>query len=413
MVEAWAEAAARAARYVDAGAVLDGARGRGEGPAALAARRAAMVRLAGAELPDRVAHLWRYTDPLDVLPLLPLAPDGSGGGPRVTRADEARRAGVEVVALGRAGFADGRLGALVPASHGLLEALNGAAWEGGLAVRVPRGVTLVEPLEVAVDAPAGATSAPRLLVVVEDGAEATVVERHTGGDGGRVVGVTELFVGAGARARYVLDQDLAPGATAHLTERARLGDGAALVTVLTSFGGRLVKVDVGATLAGAGAESELVGVALASGRQHLDHHTVHRHEAPRGWSNIDLKVAVADRARSAYTGLIRIEAGAVECEAYQEERNLLLGRQARADAIPELEILNREVKCSHGSTTSPVDEGALFYLRSRGLDEAAARRVVVRGFFEGALARVPLALREGLERRVEERLARLDLRRAA
>lgn len=394
-------------------------------------RQAAQQLFSTTPVPDRVQHLWRYTSPQDLFPAKALdvtLPRATGAtevehhdsaGLVLTPSAEAqlrlpqsfRDAGVEALPLSSergAALAAERLGRAVPAGHGLFEALNRASWTTGVIIRVPRGAALAEPIIVDVEAEEGKTFIPRLLIVIESGAEATVVERHSGGGSEAfVIAVAELFVDAGAVARYVLDQDWDRRLRGHLTARAVIDRDASLTTVLTSFGGKQSKLDLGASLVGPGAQSELVGVALGEKRQHFDHHTVHVHEAPNTWSNIDLKVALSGRAHSAYTGLIRIEEEATETEAFQEERNLLLSPRARADAIPELEILNREVSCSHGATTSPVDPEQIFYLQTRGISAEEARRLVVRGFFEGVLERVPSQLRGDVERRVEERLARL------
>jgi Fe-S cluster assembly protein SufD len=191
------------------------------------------------------------------------------------------------------------------------------------------------------------------------------------------------------------------------TLRAEVGRDADLLTVLAAQGGGVVKADLGATLTGHGAHSELVGVLLADGDQHLDHHTLHDHRAPHTWSNINLKVALSGHARSAYTGLIRIDPAAPGSEAYQENRNLLLSDHCRADTIPELEILTDDVVCTHGATVAPIDREQVFYLESRGLPTVGAQRLIVRGFVQGALERVPEGLRAGVEEQVERRLAAL------
>ncbi len=394
-------------------------RRRGE-PEALAERRlAALAAYRDAAWPDRVRHLWKFTDPAALLPasLTPAAPrDGAPaeGEPAVVlaggeaRLNEAARAlEIQIAPLARAGAELDRLGAAVPAGHGLFEALNAALWSDGLLVRIPRRTVLGQALRVVVPAAAGCVL-PRLLVIAETGAEATVVEEHAGGGAdARVFGVTEAFVAPGASLRHVVVQRWAPRTAGHLTFRARLERDASLLTAVASFGGAVAKLDLGATLEGEGARSEMVGVALGEGRQQLDHHTVHAHLAGRTWSNLDFKVALTGRARSAYTGLIRIEPGAPRSEAYQENRNLLLADGCRADTIPELEILTDEVSCTHGATVAPVDPEHLFYLRSRGIPPAAALQLVVRGFLENTLRRLPESLRAGLEPLLAERLARL------
>jgi len=372
-------------------------------------------------LPPRSRHLWRYTDPASVIPpdlargpaaLPDLAEEGlaaavvsTGEGPVVRMGDAGRAAGLEI-ASGDHRAAASLLGTVVPAEHGLLEALSLAAFDALVVVRVPAGVHLETPVRVAVPAAAG-TSLPRLVVVAEEGAELTVIEEHLGGgEGSHVVGVTEIVAGAGARVRHALVERWAAGTVGHLTSRGRLERGAALVTALATLGGARAKLDVGAVLAGREAESELYGVVLGEARQHLDHHTVHHHVAPATRSTIDLRVVLTGRARSAYTGLIRIEDGAGGAEAYQENRNLLLSETCRAETIPELEILTEDVRCTHGATVAPLDGEQVFYLESRGLDRPAAERLIVRGFLDATLSRVPGAARRDLEAMVEERLAR-------
>lgn len=380
----------------------------GEPPALAELRRAGLDLYLSSELPDRVSHLWRYTDPAALLGAAGELPGAGEARPAVTLPVAAAAAGVAAMPLAAAAEVVGRA---VPPGHGLFEALNAAAWSGGVAIRVPRGAVVHEPIEVEVGARARASTAlPRLLVLIEDGAEATVVERHQGG-AGLVVAVSEVRVGAGATLRWAIDQGWGPATVGHLTGRAVVGRDASLLAVVTSLGGRLAKLDLGATLEGPGARAEVVGVTLGEGDQHFDQHTVHRHLERATWSNISLKAALAGRSRSTSTGLIRIEPGATDVDAYQEQRNLLLSPEARADAIPELEILNREVRCSYGVATAPLDPEQVFYLRSRGLGETAAQRLLVRGFFEGALSRLPAGLRAAVERRIDARLDRLEGRR--
>jgi len=131
------------------------------------------------------------------------------------------------------------------------------------------------------------------------------------------------------------------------------------------------------------------------------------HLAPRTASRLNLRVALRDRSKSAFTGMLRIAHEAVHSEAYQENRNLLLHETANAISIPELEILTDEVQASHGATVGPIDEEQLFYLAARGLARPEAERMIVGGFFEPLLARIPdETVREEVRGRVEARLAR-------
>jgi Fe-S cluster assembly protein SufD len=379
--------------------------------------------------PDRVQHLWHFTDPAALLPaaetLAPAVLAGSpgavatagptaGGEPIVLLApgaephlsDAARAAGFELLPLASE-VALSRLGEAVPADHGLFEALSATAWTAGLCVRLPAGREAGRPLRIVVPAGSGARL-PRLLVIAERDAAGTIVEEHAGGAaGGRVVGVTELLLAPGARLRHVLVQRWEQGIAGHLTVRGRLERDASLLTAIAAFGGSVAKSDLGSILVGEGARAELAGVVLGEGTQQFDHHTRYEHRAGSTWSNLDFKVALNGRARSAYTGLIRIQEGAPGSQAYQENRNLMLSPDCRADTIPELEILTDEVSCTHGATVAPVDPEHLFYLRSRGISPRDALRLVVRGFLEGTLRRLPDGLREELETLVSRRLAQL------
>ncbi|HEX9638569.1 MAG TPA: SufD family Fe-S cluster assembly protein, partial [Acidobacteriota bacterium] len=197
------------------------------------------------------------------------------------------------------------------------------------------------------------------------------------------------------------------GVKGFMTQRALLARGARYLGLQASFGGSVSKFDVGAVLEGEGAESRIFGVTFGEGRQHFDHHTVHDHRAGHSHSDLDVKVVLKDRARSAYTGLIRIERDAPESEAYQENRNLLLSAGTRAESIPELEILTDAVRCTHGATVGPLDPEQIFYLRSRGLPYSEAVRMVVGGFLDATLQRVPEDLHARLEELVFNRLKEL------
>lgn len=399
---------------------------RSEHPAVAALRAGSRAHLADLELPNRARHLWRYTDPARFLPTGGVAPARGNGGPawriddpvtaaaqiafgtlRMTWLDDgARRAGVVVADLHEAESAD-LLGSVVGADHGFVEAINAAAWQGGVLVKVPAGVRLEQPIRLRVEADAtGATALPRVLIVAGQDSAFEIVEGHVGGNGvpAQVLGVTEIVVGRGAEVSYGLVQRWQPSVTGHLTARARLDAGARFQMALASFGGGLYKADVGALLAGERAQSETFGVAMGGDRQHLDHHTEHIHLAGRTHSNLDFKVALTHAARSAYTGMIRIAPEAGGSEAYQENRNLLLSEDSRAESIPELEILTDDVRCSHGATVAPLDEEQLFYLKSRGLPHSQATRLIVYGFLDQTLQRLPRGTRERIEALVAARL---------
>jgi Fe-S cluster assembly protein SufD len=216
--------------------------------------------------------------------------------------------------------------------------------------------------------------------------------------------VVESVVGPNAHLRRIIVQRWGERVVSHFTHRTLLERDAQLLVVWAGLGSGVSKVDMTTAMLGRGANAKLLGVAFGQRQQHFDHHTVHDHRARDTYSDLDFKVVLKDRARSAYTGQIRIEQNAPNCEAYQENRNLLLSEGTRADTIPELEILTDEVRCSHGATIGPIDEEELFYLCARGIPRDEATRMVVGGFVEPTLGEVPEDLRERLRAYIMERV---------
>lgn len=294
---------------------------------------------------------------------------------------------------------------------GKFEAMNGALWQDGIFVYIPDNAVIEKPLHILHDAGVeNAISFPRVLIVVGKNAECTIIDEYSGGGMDRekgntyVNGAVELFGLADSRTRYVFLQRQASAITSYLTHRAQIEQGANMMTIALSFGGSVTKQNFGVNLNGQGAESNMYGLLFGTGRQHFDNHTLHRHSAGQTRSNIDFKVVLRDRALSAYTGLIRIDNRAKNCEAYQENRNLLLNPGTRAETIPELEILNQEVTCTHGATIGPIDPDMVFYLTSRGLSKPEAVQMIVSGFVSDTLKMVPEDLRSRITDFVEQRL---------
>ncbi len=300
---------------------------------------------------------------------------------------------------------------LVNSATGKFEAMNGALWNDGIFVYVPDGVTVEQPLHLLRESGlGGSVQYPRLLVVVGKNAELTLVDEYGGGSTDRDAvasyanSAVEIFGLEDSRISYVCLQRQASGMNSYLTHRARIERGARMLTMPLAFGGALAKQNFGVQLNGRGAESVMRGLLFGSGHQQGDNHTLHWHAAGETVSSIDFKVVLRERARSAYTGLIRIEKDARTCEAYQENRNLLLSRDARARTIPELEILNEDVRCSHGATIGPIDPNSVFYLQSRGIRLADAVRMIVSGFVMTTLTGLPENLRARINDFVSQRL---------
>jgi Fe-S cluster assembly protein SufD len=302
-----------------------------------------------------------------------------------------------------------RLGTLVGADD-KFTAHNGAAWQGGLLVRVPKGVELDDPLYVRVAGDESGATFWRLLVVAEEGSRFSLIEEYTSpsaGAAGYSNAAVELFVEQGAKLEYVSLQNLAKESWHFATHRATVGKDAELDWVAGGFGSRRGKVRIHNDLAGQGATSRVTGAYFADGTQHLDYDTFQQHHAPSTTSDFAFKGVLREQASVVWRGMIRVEEDAQKTNAYQENRNLILSPDAHADSIPGLEILANDVRCTHGATISQVDREQLFYAMSRGLTHSDAERLIVRGFFQDVLDRIELApVREALAERLEARIPR-------
>ncbi|MHB8220283.1 MAG: SufB/SufD family protein [Acidimicrobiales bacterium] len=235
---------------------------------------------------------------------------------------------------------------------------------------------------------------PRTVVRAGRGAQVSVVEVVAGAPGdlrALVVPVTELEADDGAQLAYVGLQVLGTGAW-HIGRLAgRVGTDAALRSFTLGLGGSYARLRTDAAAAGPRARCELRSAYVGSGEQVHDIRTLQDHLAPHSTSDLLCKGAVAGAARSVYSGLIRVRRGAVRSEAMQTNHNLVLDEGAHADSVPNLDIEENDVRCTHASTVGPVDEDQLYYLESRGVSPARAERLIVLGFFRDIVARSPVA----------------------
>jgi Fe-S cluster assembly protein SufD len=287
-------------------------------------------------------------------------------------------------------------------------ARNEAAFAGGAFVYVPSGVTLERPILLSA-VQAGGLVNWRTLIVLEDGGQAEVWEEAVSGSDdvdGLFNTVVELLVGENARLRYVGGQDLAEKSWVVGHQRAVVQRDGVLDWVALGFGAARGKVFMETQLAGPGAEAKVTGAYASHGRQHLDFDTLQEHAAPNTTSDLAFRGVLAERSNSVWRGMIKVDPGAQKTDAFQESRNLLLSKRAHADAIPGLEILANDVRCTHAAAIAQIDPEQLFYLRSRGVREAAAKRLVIEGFLEALVGRfeegpVREVLAGALERRLE------------
>jgi Fe-S cluster assembly protein SufD len=282
----------------------------------------------------------------------------------------------------------------VPVDFGKYEALHAANWQGGTFLYVPAGVSVELPFRsfALAQEPTAAVFA-HSLVVLEEGAEAFFVDGYqspTQGAQSLASGVVELILAKAAKLRYVQVQDWGRHVWNLMTERAVLAEGAELKSLHVTLGSRWSKSSIGAHLRGRDSVAEMLGIFFGDGDQFFDHHTWQLHEAPQATSDLEFKGALKDGARSVYSGLIKVSEGAQKTNAYQQNRNLVLSRTARADTIPNLEIGANDVRCTHGATVSQVEEEHVFYLQARGIPRTEAQKLIVEGFFRPVIDRIPV-----------------------
>ncbi|MBV9940591.1 MAG: Fe-S cluster assembly protein SufD [Solirubrobacterales bacterium] len=285
-----------------------------------------------------------------------------------------------------------------------------AEYRDGSFVYVPRGVVVPEPIPLrSVQPRSGTLLHQRTLIVLEEEAQAEVWEQYLSATSELEAVfnvVTELVISDNARLRYVCGQDLSERSWIFGAQRADVGRDASLDWVALGFGSARGRVRMETRLSGPGAEARVTGAYASHGRQHIDFDTTQEHAAPNTTSDLAFRGVLQDRSTAVWKGNIIVDPGAQKTDAFQESRNLLISKRAHADAIPGLEIQANDVRCTHAAAVAQVDPEQLFYLRSHGLDEAVAKRLVIEGFLSALVERfepgsVRDVLGETLERRLE------------
>jgi Fe-S cluster assembly protein SufD len=287
-----------------------------------------------------------------------------------------------------------------------LLALNAAMMDTGFVLRVPKGVVVEQPIEVVfigglTDEPVAVF--PRNLIVLDEGAQATLVKHYAGmGVGAYLTNpVTQVDVGPGAQFRHYRVQAETRDATHLSTIHARVDRDATYDGFSLAIGGRLSRNEVSVRLEGRGAHAGLNGAYLMRGSEHCDNTTLIEHCVPHTTCREVFKGVLDDQSRAVFQGRIVVHKDAQKADGYQLCKTLLLSTGAEIDAKPELEIYADDVKCSHGATTGQLDEQALFYLRSRGVPEALARNLLVQSFLGEALDEIKSdAVRQALTDKV-------------
>ena len=302
-----------------------------------------------------------------------------------------------------------RLFSLAQAHRDRFTALQAALFTGGIFLYVPDGVEIDEPITGRhFSHESGTTVQPHTLIVAGKNSKFNYLDEYIAehdDEAGYRSGSTEIFLGEGSQVGYVAVQKWGRNVWHFSDQRAELGKDATLRLFNVTLGGKFSKTRVEASLAGEGSNAELKAIYFASGEQFFDFHTLQEHRVGNTRSDLLFKGALQDVSRTVYAGLIRIVKHAARSDAYQANRNLVLSDKAKATSIPMLEIDNNDVRCTHGATVGPVDPEHLFYLRSRGITEATAKRMLIQGFFGDVLDRIPFEhARKLVEAELESRI---------
>jgi Fe-S cluster assembly protein SufD len=413
------------------------------GPEPLRQRRiAAAERLSALPWPSADDQVWRYSRiaELDAERFPPVA---AGAGSPPVRAADLRPEALPYVPAGRCGLIITVDGALVHqtldprlevagegtgaapverrggdagtdgngqwsplASEDVFAVANEAFARDTVIVEAPRGATFEHPLVVVHRVVADGVSVfPRLIVRAAPGSRLQVVEILVGDGAALVCPVVHLLAARDAQLGYLAVHDLGPRAWQIANQLAEADTQSTITSSVAAFGGDYARLRTDCNLVGRGAAANLLSLYFGDGRQMLDFRTFQDHRAPDTTSELLFKGAVDEESHSVYTGLIRVRPTARGTSAFQTNRNLKLSERAWAESVPDLEIENNDVHCSHASTVGPIDLDQRFYLESRGVPPEVAQRLILSGFFEEVIARLPLVdVAPDLRRRVAAKL---------
>ncbi|MBV7339443.1 Fe-S cluster assembly protein SufD [Chloroflexi bacterium TSY] len=284
-------------------------------------------------------------------------------------------------------------------------ALHAALWDTGAFIYVPANTKVDLPLQIILEQGEGVGGYHHTLLVVEEGAEVTVVDDLLGGVKSVQSSVVEIVQQDNSIVRYMNLQDFDHSTWNFMTGRASMGRDTDLRWIQVSWGSRLTKAFLDLDMQGQGGHGELLGIYFPIGRQHIDHETLQIHRVPNCFSDLLFNGALKDRARSVYKGIIQVAPNAQKTDSFQRNGNLILDKTARADSIPGLEIEADDVRCTHAATAAQVEDEYVFYLMARGLTRAQAERMIVQGFFQAVIDRVPVeSVARKLERVIERKI---------
>ena len=303
------------------------------------------------------------------------------------------------------------MGKVVSPEDGKFAAMAAALSQGGVLLYVPRGVHLEKPLHSLLWGPGKSLAYfSHIMVYLEEDSSVTYVHEAaspTEQDCQTLhSGIVEIYVGPAANLRFVELQSWGEHVWNFSHERVKVDRDGNLDWIFGAVGSHLTKNFSDLDLVGRGSTGRMSGFYFTDHDQHLDHDTQQNHLAPNTTSDLLFKGALLGESRSVWQGMIYVAPGASKTDGYQANRNLVLSEEARADSIPGLEIKTDDVRCTHGATVGKIDPEPVFYLQSRGIPKQEAERLVVEGFFDPIMQRIPFdGVRERFQKAIHSKMA--------
>ncbi len=294
------------------------------------------------------------------------------------------------------------------ASEDKFTAFHAAFFNSGVLIRIPENVEVKNPIELHLDFN-GKVRMDHVLVIAEKNSKAVVVDYSSSKDNeGFRNQIVEIIAKENAKVEYRSVQNFAQDVYNFSKKRAHVERDGFIQWIDCCIGGKFTQSLTKTFLNGDNAESQSLGIVFGDNKQCFDVNNETIHAASRTKCNMMTKVVLNDNAKAIYRGLVRVNPKAVKCEGYQKNDTILLSENAEADAVPNLEIENNDVKCSHGATISQIDDTKLFYMMSRGIDEKSAKKQIIEGFFDPILVRIENEkLKEEIKNSISERIGAL------
>ena len=359
-------------------------------------RKKALQKYLESNLPDRVTHRWKYSFPEWFIadPAFELTKNincEKVSFPNLQGELIVSHLSDSFLKSDESHLFKQKFGSLLLSQSNKLSYMNDFLWSSGLFIYLPKGIRLEEPIVIkSSSAESNKCGALRLFVFLEENSSLSIIDESAfTGNNLLVNSACEMFLSKGATLNFLSLQNNSHMVTQYYASYAKLGENAKFTNFVLAFGGRKSKTDLFIDLEGSSSSAETYGLVLGDDEQVFDHHTLIEHKSPNTKSLLDFRVVLKDKSNSAYTGNLKILNSAIKSNAKQENRNLLLSPNAKAESIPELEILTNDVdRCNHGVTVGQVDREQVYYLMSRGLSEKEAQRLIVEGFFQPTISKI-------------------------